>query len=123
MRAHVQDMALEFRGADFDWKHTGWQHSAANLSLSTAAARSLSLEAQPCSATNSIRRTRRKGRAVADAKSLPESPAEPLLKQLRFSVRRGELLGICGEVRNTLHHMVPCEKAMVTFDDSPTAVR
>ena len=96
--ACTQDTALEFRGGDFDWKHTGWQHSAANRSLSAAATRSLNADDKPRRAKSSFPLPRWKTRAVVNADSPPESPSEPLLKGLRFSVRRGELLGICGEV-------------------------
>lgn len=98
------NVAVEFRGADFDWKHTGWTQSAANRSLVAAAAQTLDPAAPPRSGTASFHRRRRrlKRRSVADADSPPESPSEPLLKGLRFSVHRGELLGICGEVRWSL---------------------
>ena len=97
--AHAQDVALEFRGADFDWKHTGWQRSAANRSLSAVAAHSPIPEVDPRGGADAFRRQRRKRCAIVDAESPPETPLEPLLKGLRCSVRKGELLGICGEVR------------------------
>ena len=98
--SQATDVALEFRGADFDWKHTGWTRSAANRSLAAAAAQTLDPAAAPGSTNGRLGRRRRRGRSVSNADSPPESPTEPLLKGLRFSVRRGELLGICGEVRS-----------------------
>ncbi len=96
MLVQATDIAVEFRGAEFDWKHTGWTQSAANRSLAAAAAQTLDPAAD--SGTGGSKRQRRKRRAIGNADSPPESPSEPLLKGLRFAVRRGELLGICGEV-------------------------
>ncbi len=98
--AQASDVAVEFRGADFDWKHTGWTQSAANRSLAAAAAQTLGPAAE--SGTAGSKRQRRKRRAIANADSPPESPSEPLLKGLHLAVRCGELLGICGEVSSFL---------------------
>ena len=98
---------MEFRGADFDWKHTGWTQSAANRSLAAAAAQTLDPAAKSGSGTGWVKRRRAKRRSIANADSPPESPPEPLLKGLRFAVRRGELLGICGEVSVSFVNRAP----------------
>jgi hypothetical protein len=74
------------RGADFDWRYRGWEEAGANLGLQ--------------------RKPRRVAKKANTEKVTGASLAEdtgpdhwPLLKGVEFAVQKGELLGICGEVR------------------------
>ena len=68
-----EQVRIALRGADFDWQHTAWKASATDQSpLATA---------------------------TEKAQHTPSQDSNyPLLKKVHFSVKGGQLLGICGEV-------------------------
>lgn len=103
--------SVEMRGADYDWNDRSWAMSADKAALSAAAvlapdsalsglAATGASPHQPAPAGGRTAVASQGGRAPAAAAGPSTSPQ---LGGIRFALKRGELLGICGEV-----HMFSC---------------